>query len=169
MERAAALTVLAVCVGACAIEYAPPDARRGRTPPDTDTTLVLAELRSYYRDLSARAWGLFDGHFWEGATITTVWQPPGADAPGVWYTTVPEFVAAAPDGPDSREIFEETMLDARIRVSGGIAQAWVRYHARFGDPGAVREWEGVDAFTLMRHDGQWRIVSLAFWSDDGGA
>jgi hypothetical protein len=168
VERAAALTALAILAGGCAIEYAPPDERQAPTAPDADTTLVLAELRSYYRDLSDRNWGLFADHFWAGATITTVWQPPGAAAPGVTYTTVPEFVAAAPQGPDSREIFEETMLDARIRVAGGLAQAWVRYHARFGDPGAVREWEGVDAFTLMRHEGRWRIVSLAFRSAGEG-
>jgi hypothetical protein len=160
--------VLAALLGGCAIEYAPPDARQARTAPDADTTLVLAALRSYYRDFSDRNWGLFADHFWEGAAITTVWQPPGAAAPGVIYTTVPEFVAAAPEGPDSKEVFEESMLDARIRVSGGLAQAWVRYHARFGDPGAVREWEGVDAFTLMLHEGRWRIVSLAFRSQGGG-
>lgn len=169
MERAAALTVLAVLAGACTIEYAPPDARQARTASDADTTLVLAELRAYYRDLSNRDWARFAGHFWDGATITTIWQPPGADAPGVWYTTVPEFVAAAPQGPDSKAIFEEAMLDARIRVAGNLAQAWVRYRARFGDPGAIQEWEGSDAITLMRHQGRWRIASLAFASDGEGS
>jgi hypothetical protein len=169
VERARGLTALAlaVCLGGCSIDYAPPEQPSARAAPDADTTLVLAELRSYYRDLSERHWGRFAAHFWDGATITTVWQPPGAAAPGVVSTTVPEFVAAAPEGPDSREIFEESMLDARIRVVGGLAQAWVRYHARFGDPGTVQEWQGVDAFTLMRHDGRWRIVSLAFQGEGG--
>jgi len=39
---------------------------------------------------------------------------------------------------------------------------WARYTARFGDPGSVRTWKGIDAFTLMRHEGRWRIVSLAY-------
>jgi hypothetical protein len=164
----AGCVALAVVLGGCAIEYAPPEEPRARMAPDADTTLVLAELRSYYRDFSDRNWVLFAEHFWPGATITTVWQPPGADAPRVTTTTVPEFVAAAPEGPGSRAIFEESMLHARIRRTGGLAQAWVRYYARFGDPGDVREWEGVDAFTLLEHDGQWRIVSLAFQGDGGG-
>lgn len=167
MERRALIVLAALVAAACRVEYAPPEARRATTAPDTDTTLVLAELRSYYRDLSERNWVSFAEHFWKGATITTIWRAPGTEAPGVWYTTVPEFVAAAPEGPDAKEIFEETMLDARIRVAGGLAQAWVRYHARFGDPGAVQEWEGIDAITLMRHDGRWRIASLAFGTDGG--
>jgi hypothetical protein len=60
------------------------------------------------------------------------------------------------------------MLDARIRRTGALAQAWVRYQARFGDLGDVREWNGLDAFTLMQHEGRWRIVALAFASDGGG-
>lgn len=156
-----------VCA-ACTFEYAPPDARHADTPPGADTSLVLAELRSYYRDLSARDWTAFGNHFWPGATIATRWQPPGEDSTRVWTTSVPEFIAAAPTGPGSREVFEESMLNARINMSGDLAQAWVAYRTRFGDVGAVDEWEGIDAFSLMRHGGRWRIVSLAFGLTDGG-
>lgn len=151
-----------VLAGACTFEYAPPSGRSDRGVPNLDTTLVLTELRAYYRDFSARDWPAFSDHFWDGATITTVWQPTGEDSLRVWTTTVPEFVAAAPTGPGSREIFEESMLDAHITVSGELAQAWVTYEARFGDRGAVQEWRGVDAFTLLRHGGRWRIAALAF-------
>jgi hypothetical protein len=24
------------------------------------------------------------------------------------------------------------------------------------------QWQGIDAFTLMKHEGRWRIVSVAF-------
>jgi hypothetical protein len=157
-----------LALAACAVEYAPPTTRHAETVPSADTTMVLTELRSYYRDLSARNWLAFSDHFWPGATIATRWQPAGEDSLRVWTTTVPEFVAAAPMGPDSRAIFEESMLDARIRLVGDLAQAWVTYRARFGDPGAVEEWEGVDAFTLLQHAGRWRIVSLTFGRTDGG-
>lgn len=162
------LAAVALILAGCTIEYAPPDEPRAQVSPDADTTLILAELRGYYRDLSDRNWVLFADHFWAGATITTIWQPPGTDAPEVTATTVPQFIAAAPDGPGSKEIFEESMLDAGVRRTGGLAQVWVRYRARFGDRDHVREWEGVDAFTLMQHEGRWRIVSLAFQSDGGG-
>lgn len=126
---------------------------------------VLAELEAYYTDFSARDWEVFSDHFWPGATITTVWQPPEEASERVVVQTIPEFVARAPEGPGSREIFEETMQGAEVRVTGDLAQAWARYSARFGDPGEVMEWEGTDAFTLMKHDGRWRIVSLAFAGD----
>jgi hypothetical protein len=154
-------------LAACTLEYAPPDERHARTAANLDTTVVLTELRSYYRDFSARNWPAFSDHFWPGATITTRWQPPGEDSVRVVVTSVPDFVARAPQGPGSRAIFEETMLDARIRVEGDLAQAWVGYQARFGDPGNVAERRGVDAFTLLLHAGRWRIVALAFRSDGG--
>ncbi|HZL99854.1 MAG TPA: nuclear transport factor 2 family protein, partial [Planctomycetota bacterium] len=123
---------------------------------------LRAVLERYYADFSARDWPAFAGHFWPGATITTRWQPPGEGAPRVVVTSVPDFVAQAPQGPGSRSIFEERLTGAETRVEGGLAQVWARYAARFGDPGDVDEWTGIDAFTLMRHDGEWKIVALAF-------
>lgn len=163
----AVVSVVAFLVGAaCRMESIPPAEQRGPAF-DLDTTAVLAELRAYYRDFSARDWRAFADHFWPGATIAVIWQPAGEDSARVVATTIPDFVAQAPAGPGSRQIFEESVIDARIRRTGGLAQAWVRYHARFGDPGAVDEWAGVDAFSLLRHGGRWRIVSLAFHSERG--
>ena len=74
-------------------------------------------------------------------------------------------VAKAPEGPGSAPIFAEWMTAAELRVDEhGLAQAWVDYDAHFGEEGALFEWSGVDAFTLLRHDGRWRIVSLAYVS-----
>lgn len=123
---------------------------------------IIAELEAYYADLSGRDWNAFATHFWSGATLTTVWQPPDEEAPHVVITSLDEFIEQAPSGPGSREIFEERMLGAEVRVQGDLAHVWARYTARFGDPGDVAEWEGIDAFTLMRHDGRWRIVALAY-------
>lgn len=130
---------------------------------------VRSELEAYYADFSARDWDAFADHFWEGAALTSIWRPPGEPDERVVAQTVPDFVAAAPEGPGSREIFEERMTDVRITVRGPLAQAWARYEARFGDPGEVAEWTGTDAFTLLRHGGRWRIASLAYAGDDGGA
>ena len=123
---------------------------------------VLSELRSYYADFSARNWDAFASHFWPGATLTSVWQPAGEPAPRVVTTTVPAFIEQAPAGPGSRSIFEERMLSAVVRVHQNLAQAWAHYAVRFGDPDSVATWRGIDAFTLIWHDGRWRIVSLAY-------
>ena len=139
---------------------------RGRTatPPMEDE--VRAELLSYYADFSARDWEKFAGHFWPGATLTTVWQPPGEPAPRVVVTSIPEFIAKAPEGPGSKPIFEEKMTSAEMRIHGNLAQVWARYEAKFGEPGQVMEWSGIDAFTLMKHGGRWRIVSLAYAGEE---
>jgi len=151
--------VLSACV---------PDSGAGTRSPSTGShaadsqASVLSELRAYYADFSARNWEAFAGHFWPGAALTTVWQPPGAPEPRVVTTTVPAFVAQAPAGPGSKSIFEERLLGADIQVHRNLAQAWARYSVRFGDTGAVATWRGVDAFTLMWHDGRWKITSLTY-------
>ena len=123
---------------------------------------VWAELGRYYRDFTVRDWTAFADHFWRGATLTTVWMPPGEAGPRVVATTVADFVRQAPLGPGRQPIFSERMLDAEVRVHGNLAHAWARYEARFGTPGSVAVWWGIDAFTLMAHDGRWRIVALAY-------
>lgn len=144
-------------------------AQESNWPPPTPEQLhdeVLREMRSYYADFSRRDWEAFREHFWPGATLTTVWAPPGEKEPRVVITTIGEFIEQAPYGPGSKPIFEERMLDAEIRASGNLAQARTLYSARFGDPGDVAEWRGVDAFTLIKHDGRWRIVSLSYMDEE---
>jgi hypothetical protein len=167
-RKLASLAAVAAVMAACRVEVSPP---RERAPNvrTADTTMIVAELRTYYQDFSDRNWPAFTAHFWPGAAITTIWRPPGEDSARVVATAVPDFVAQAPRGPGSRAIFEERMLEARITTTGDLAQAWVRYRATFGDPGQVSEWEGTDAFTLLRHDGRWRIASLAFLSSGPGS
>jgi hypothetical protein len=150
-----------VMLAACTFEYVPPAETRG-TVLDTDTAVVLTALRAYYRDLSARDWSAFAGRFWPNAAIATVWQAPGEDSLRVVATAIADFIVQASSNAGSRSIVEESMIDARIRVSGDLAQAWVRYRARSGDPGSTREWTGLDAFSLLRRGDRWRIISLAF-------
>jgi hypothetical protein len=177
--RALAVTVLVLAAVAAVSGVSPgrvppvaarsPDASTGArplaAPADTLREVVLAEIRDYYDDLSARDWPAFQAHFWPGATITTVWQPPGEDRPRILIQTIHEFVRRAPEGLGSKPVFEERMRDAEVKVGEKLAQVWARYDARFGDPGAVREWQGTDAFTLLEHDGSWRIAALVFAGD----
>lgn len=123
---------------------------------------VLAEVRAYYADFSSRDWDAFAQHFWPGATIAATWAPPGEAEERVVTQTIPEFTAMAPLGPGSQPVFSERMLDARVEVRGDLAQVWASYAAEFGEPGNLSSWRGIDAFTLMRHRGRWRIASLAF-------
>ena len=136
--------------------------------PDSVRDQVLAVIEQYYTDLSARDWPRVYDHFWPGATLTTPWQPPEDSVVRVVATTIEQFIEQAPLGPGSREIFEERLDSARVRGSAALAQVWAWYSARFGDPGQVMDWTGTDAFTLIRHEGRWRITSVAYISDEGG-
>lgn len=155
--RVASGTVIAgVLTASCT---APGAVEQGTSPEIQE---VRSAVESYYEAFSDRDWERFAEHFWPGAVLTTIWAPPGAESEAVVATTIPDFVAQAPEGPGSREIFEERPTRIEVRVEAGLAQVWAGYRARFGDPGEVMEWEGVDAFTLLRHEGEWRITSIAY-------
>jgi hypothetical protein len=131
------------------------------TPEGAD---VEEKLKQYYDDMSNRDWEKYRSHFWDNATITTAWQQPGDSVAIVDVTTIDDFIKETPIGPDSQPVFEEKMKNSKIHVEGNIAEAWVEYEAKFGKRDSLMEWSGTDVFTLLRHDGQWKIVSLVFES-----
>ena len=167
------LASFATLVAGCTIGRRPPAAERrpgevvSQAPNDSLQAEVLAEVRRYYSDLSARDWNAFSDHFWPGATLTTIRQPPGRPTPEVAVQSVPGFVAQAPRGPGSKPVFQERMTGAEVKLYRNLAQVWARYTARFGDATDVREWQGIDALTLMKHEGRWRMVALAFTGLEG--
>jgi hypothetical protein len=148
---------------ACEVRRSPP------APPAGEEQTVRAEVARYYQDMSARDWRAYERHFWPGATLTTVWQPPGEPAPRVAIMTIDQFLAQTGAGPDSKPVFEERLLGQEVRLTGNLAQVWARYEARFGDSTSVATWRGIDAFTWMKHDGQWRIVALAYTDEPAQA
>jgi hypothetical protein len=136
-----------------------PAADRSSSPAES---AVLEVVEAWYRALSAVDQVAMAEHFWPGATITTTWQPEGEGAPRVVIDTAEAFVAKAPEGPGSQPIFDEWLTGSKVQVFGNLAQVWADYDARFGSEEQVMEWSGVDGFTLMEHDGRWKIVALAF-------
>ncbi|MGH7562487.1 MAG: hypothetical protein ACRENB_15885 [Gemmatimonadales bacterium] len=169
MSRSLHLALLIVLAAGCTIENRPPTRETG---PGRGTTEAVAAARAeaeiraallrYYADLTARDWRAFRQNFWPPGLMATVWQPPGRPRPVVEAVPVDTFIARAPSGPGSKPIFEERMTGLVVRSHGNLAQAWATYTARFGEPGNVATWEGLDAFTLLRHEGTWRIVSLSY-------
>ena len=55
--------------------------------------------------------------------------------------------------------FTERGFDATVRVQDRVAQVWMPYDLYVGDT-----WShcGVDAFTLMKTEGRWRVASLVY-------
>jgi len=148
-------------LAACEIRRSPP------ALPAGEEQRVRDEVARYYQDMSARDWRAYESHFWPGATLTTVWQPPAERAPRVAIMTIADFLASTGAGPDSKPIFEERLLAQEVRLMGNLAQVWARYEARFGDSTSVATWRGIDAFTWMKHEGRWRIVALAYTDETG--
>lgn len=132
------------------------------TSADSLKQVLLTEVNQYYSDMSARNWEIYASHFWPGAHLTTVWQPPGADSLQVVMTTIEEFVKQADEGPGSQPIFEEKLLDAEINVYNNLAAVWASYAAKFGTEDSLMEWQGIDAFTYIKHEGEWRITSISY-------
>jgi len=168
-----AVAAMALCAALLACNEPPPVTAAPAAPPpdaapDTVRDQVLALVEQYYADLSARDWPRVAGYFWPAASLATPWQPPDEPADRVVIMTIEQFIEQAPLGPGSREIFEERMDSARVRGTESLAQVWAWYSARFGDPGRIETWTGIDAFTLIRHDGRWRITSVAYVNDEDG-
>lgn len=163
---AAAMAASAACLG-CEIRIDDRSTREANLEAAAREA-ILEELRGYYRDFSALDSAAFADRFWPGADVTTAWQPPGETGVRVVVTPVTAFITQWPQGPGSQPVFQEWMVSADVRLHGDLAQVWARYGARFGDSTAVREWQGIDAFTLMRAGGRWRIVELAFAGDGAG-
>ena len=138
-------------------------------PTNNDSLTGLAKdsvhnfLKQYYQVMSDRQWDLFKSFFWDNATLTTAWQPPGDTLPKVIVVTIDQFIAQTKLGPDSKPVFEEKMTgNPDISITKNIATVWAKYHAKFGTDETLTEWDGTDVFTLMRHQGQWKIVSLVY-------
>lgn len=153
------VALLTGLLGACAQSLAVSESSKAQQAP------VLDAVEQYYVDFSARDWEAFADHFHEGAVLSTIWPAPGETGPSVMMSTIPDFVAQAPQGPGSQPIFEERMTSAEVRVKGDLAQVWATYDAKFGTEDNLMEWSGIDAFTLLQFDGRWRIVSIAYVSD----
>ena len=130
----------------------------------TESDVVETRLKEYYERMSERNWKAYEKYFWNGATVTTAWKQPGDTVSTVDVTTIGDFLKETALGPDSQPVFEEKMLNSKITVEKNLCTAWVEYEAKFGKPDSLQQWKGTDVFTLLKHNGEWRIVSLVFES-----
>lgn len=127
---------------------------------------LLIQIESYYADMSRRDWEAYRQHFWDHAELITVWQAPGSASADMMVMPVDTFLAHTSEGPDSQPIFEEKMTHAGIHYTPGLAQVWAHYEAKFGTEDSLMEWNGVDAFTLLEFEGEWKISSLVYVGEE---
>lgn len=133
--------------------------------PDPGRDEVREAVRAAYADLSARRWTDLAARFAPGATVSMTQKPRGEAAPRLTITPIPEFLARLQKMTEGKTVYEEKMASCEVLVQGGVAHVWSRFEARVGDASKVHSWTGIDAWTLLRHDRAWRIVSLAVSED----
>lgn len=117
-------------------------------------------LKDYYKTMSNRDWKQYKTLFVERATLTTIWPDESDSTPRILTNTIDDFISKTKDGPYSQPIFEEKMLNAKVSVRQNLAQGWVDYSVKFGSKENLNEWYGNDLISLIKFDGEWKIVSM---------
>ena len=150
--RSLPLLLLAACASAPAAPVAP--------PPDPDVEAVKAEIRQMYVDLSARDWEKFEGHFCAGSVVIFKGRDGAARV-----MSLKEFDAMARKGVEGQPIYEERCDTLDARVHRDMAHAWSHFSAKVGTEEKLQKWSGIDAYSLLRIDGKWRIAAIAISED----
>ncbi|HEY3226345.1 MAG TPA: DUF4440 domain-containing protein [Planctomycetota bacterium] len=127
--------------------------------PDPKTKEVITAVEGMYDDLSSRRWDALEAHFLPEAEL--VFATPS----GPRRMTPPKFVEMVRNNVEGKDVFEERMLDGWIRTHGDMAVVWSRFAAREGKGDDIRTWSGIDAFTLIRVDGRWKVSQIAVSQD----
>ena len=129
------------------------------------TAQIQNLLEDYYATMSARDWTRYKKFFSDDATLTTIWQNETDTLPNILTTSISDFILQTKDGPDSQPIFEEKMLSHAITVKNNLASAWVKYEAKFGTTDELMKWKGLDLFSFLKHNNEWKIISIVFESE----
>jgi hypothetical protein len=120
---------------------------------------VITAVEGMYGDLSARRWDALEAHFLPEAAL--VFATPS----GPRRMTPAKFVEMVRKNVEGKEIFEERMTAGSVRAHGDLAVVWSSFEGREGNGDDVRTWSGVDAFTLVKVEGRWRIALIAVSQD----
>lgn len=76
--------------------------------------------------------------------------------------TIEQFVSTDPYGLRKGEVFNEEMTGFPDIVihDPRLAQVKAAYRGEFGSSSRLNRWTGIDGFTLVKSNGQWKIFSL---------
>jgi hypothetical protein len=127
--------------------------------PDPKTAEVIASVDRMYDDLSSRRWEALEAHFMPEASLVFSGEK------GATRVTVPQFIDMVRKNVEGKEIFEERMLSSWVRTHGDLAFVWSSFAGRIGTAENYKTWSGVDAFTLLKVDGRWRVSQIAVSKD----
>ena len=122
----------------------------GEAVPDTRTERekVIEVVQNVFTYLAAGDSENVKTLFWPGATLVSD-QPDASGERRQTFTTVEDWVGSATRG-------NEEMAEPEVSINDNIASVWARYSS--GASAAT----GVDAFHLVKTDGEWKIMSFVY-------
>lgn len=144
------LTPILLLLGSCVI---PP------RPPVGPGPEIITAVEGMYDDLSSRRWEALEAHFLPEASL--VFATPS----GPRRMTPAKFIEMVRKNVEGKEIFEERMTAGSVRAHGDLATVWSSFEGREGNGADIRTWSGVDAFTLVKVEGRWRVALIAVSQD----
>ena len=116
---------------------------------------IIAAVELMYDDLSCRRWDALAAHFLPEAAL--VFATPD----GLKRMAPDKFVEMVKRNVEGKEIFDERMVKGAVWAHQELASVWSTFEGREGNGTDVREWSGVDSFTLVKVDGRWKIAHVA--------
>lgn len=147
---ARALLLTSILAPACA--SAPPV----RSGPDEDTRAVVQAVDAMFAAMRTHdAEGLRESLI-EGAIIVHVGEKPGE---GVRHEVVSDTEFIESISTADHEIDERFTEPPLVRIQGSIATLWGPYEVFVG---GERHHCGVDAVSLARLEGQWRVTAITY-------
>jgi hypothetical protein len=137
--------------------FTPAAGAAGAAAPVADRDAVLAVVTGLFDAMRARDTTRMRAAFEPGAALASA--TVGRDgAPVVQRTAISDWLVGVARGGASAPVLDERLRNPIVSVDGTLATVWVEY-ALFVGPAFSHC--GVDAFTLAKTGGAWRIVSVA--------
>ena len=156
------IKTLILLVFTCAFFFSACNSGGAPKKNNSSTAELQKLLEEYYQTMSTRNWKAYQAYFSSDASLTTIWKEQTDSIPKIKTSSITDFIAQTKDGPDSQPIFEEKMLSSEIEIKNNLAQAWVSYEAKFGTQDNLFEWKGIDLFSFIRYNNEWKIVAIVF-------
>ena len=154
-----------------AVVLAVPASAQSATPADVATpeAIVAAAYASIQRAPGeAYDWARFRSLFLPEAMLLPNPEQTGEPArvlsPDGFVAWIDSVTTVGGDGDHG---FAEEEVHAVVHQYGDVAQVFSTYHKRFGDSHQVLG-RGINSYQLVRRDGRWWIVSIA-WDEETGA
>ena len=120
---------------------------------DRDKVAVIATVQRLFDALEARDSVAGVATFHSSATILVVAGTP----PSIRQTTPAALIGTI--ARDTSGTFKERIYDTEVRIDGDVAQLWAYFTVHIGK---VFNRCGMDAMTLVRDAGTWKITHAAF-------